>query len=417
MRVLFVTRFLTGLGGGLLYAQDLENLLTSSGHCVSHFANCHPKNGPSVYADFFVKDINFTGQGIGTKVRTLIRATFASEVTSKLNALLDKHPVDVVHIHELHHGLMPPAAFRVLKARGIPTVCTLHDASITCPNHYFFSYTQMSNCERCVGGKYWNTLFSKCAGPGLENRVKEFIYALEGYWAKLVNIDRCIDYYIAPSRYLGNRVMALGIPARKVRVIPYIAFAEYGEDKARDTARAGFVYAGRFTEDKGVYDLLASFQASELPLTILGDGPLRQQITLLTQTYPNISVSAKPLPPEAVRQVMKHAKAVVVPSLVTENSPKVIYDSFTVATPVIATRVGGIPELVSHGEEGFLFDPHDINALTNYCKLMNEDASMVENLGAKAKQKAMVQWNAVSHLNQILQVYEDACQRKSSMRS
>ena len=122
------------------------------------------------------------------------------------------------------------------------------------------------------------------------------------------------------------------------------------------------------------------------------------------------------LPPNAKYVGMKHgdelrslllgSRAVVVPSLCYENQPFSIIEAFAAAKPVIASDLGGMTELVQHGERGLLVPPGNVEALGNAMEWMVTHPEEAKDMGRKARIYALEEHSAEVHYKKLLQVYK-----------
>lgn len=199
---------------------------------------------------------------------------------------------------------------------------------------------------------------------------------LEGLQAALAHID----LFIAPSQAIGCAYAGLGVPARKIRHLDY-GFEDLQISPARERApgeplRLGFL--GTLIPSKGLHvvaDALRQLDPGRVQLHIWGefvnyhgDESYRGELTrrLEGADYENHGAVAHEKIPEALSQV----DALVVPSLWRENSPLVIHEAMQAGLPVVAARVGGIPELVREGRTGFLYKATDAAELADKLRLL-----------------------------------------------
>jgi glycosyltransferase involved in cell wall biosynthesis len=87
---------------------------------------------------------------------------------------------------------------------------------------------------------------------------------------------------------------------------------------------------------------------------------------------------------ERLARLLSEAAALVLPSA-QENAPMVIGEAMAAGVPVVATRVGGIPDMIRHGETGLLYEPGDVDGLTHCLRGLLGDAALRERLGQKAR--------------------------------
>ena len=186
---------------------------------------------------------------------------------------------------------------------------------------------------------------------------------------------------------------ARGLGARDVRVIP--TGLELPPEPGEPADPPEVLYAGRLSEEKGVEELAAA--AEGLNLVVAGDGPLR---ALLPQ-------ARGMLPREELYALMERASVVVCPSR-RDGLPVVCAEAMAHGRPVVASAVGGLPDMVRDGETGLLVPPRDPEALRAAIDRLLADAELRRRLGRAARERIaeLCDWNRV--LDQTIQAYEDA---------
>ena len=197
---------------------------------------------------------------------------------------------------------------------------------------------------------------------------------------------------VVPSAYLRQIALGWGLDAARVDVVPNPA-PEVPEHPTRDEARAvlgieGFALgvAGRLTAQKALGDTLdAVARVPGATLVILGDGPERPA---LERRAAELGV------PERVRflgagtrddviALFRAADAALVTSA-WENLPHTLLEALAAGTPVIATRVGGIPEVVRDGENGLLVPPRDVAGIAAAIERLVRDDALRASVAAAA---------------------------------
>ena len=146
------------------------------------------------------------------------------------------------------------------------------------------------------------------------------------------------------------------------------------------------IYVGRLVKIKGVEYLLKAIRelGESATLKIVGDGIDRTPLEALAEGLP-ISFDGE-LPFEAVKNALAWSDLLVLPSL-TENLPNVILEAMSMGLPVVATRVGGIPEIVKDGETGFLVAPGDHEAIVRAIRSLASDAPLYEKMSMSARRE------------------------------
>jgi len=134
------------------------------------------------------------------------------------------------------------------------------------------------------------------------------------------------------------------------------------------------IYVGRLTRKKGVEYLISAMKlVGDVDLLIVGDGPGRERLEKMALGLPVEFVGR--VPPERVYEYLRQAKILILPSLY-EGLPNVILEAMSMGVPVIATRVGGIPDLVKDGRTGLLVEPGRVNELAISIKRLIEDDNL-----------------------------------------
>ena len=189
----------------------------------------------------------------------------------------------------------------------------------------------------------------------------------------------------------GEQARALG--ARDVRVIP--TGLQLPPEPGEPAAPPHVLYAGRLSEEKGVEELAAA--ADGLDLVVAGDGPLR----------PLFPQALGMVPRDELFALMRRAAVVVCPSR-RDGLPVVCAEAMAHARPVVASAVGGLPDMVVDGGTGLLVPPRDPAALRVAIDRLLADADLRERLGlaARARIAELCDWDRV--LDRTVAAYEDA---------
>ncbi len=174
------------------------------------------------------------------------------------------------------------------------------------------------------------------------------------------------DRVISPSAFLKNFYAQRGyFPSTKMEVlrnpIDPRFFQTMLEHQATEEIR--FAYVGQLAEHKGIKTLLAAFESmAGASLHIAGDGPCRKLVEAAASKNANVVYHGR-LPNEALPAFFEEIDATILPTETYENSPTVVFESLACGRPVIVSRIGGAAEPVKEGENGFTFEPGNIDEL------------------------------------------------------
>jgi glycosyltransferase involved in cell wall biosynthesis len=408
-----VNKFYYLRGGTERYCFDMTRLLQQKGHTVIPFAMAHQNNLESVYAPYFVEEISFERSAHLRRplssLKAAIRAIYSLQARQKLQALLKAEKPDLAYLHNIHHQLSL-SILQVLKQQRIPIIWRLHDYSLFCPNSLF--YARGSICEACRGGRFYHIVLKGCRR---DSRAASLVAGLGSYLDRRLELANLVDLFIAPSHFLRTKMIEHGLEARKLLVIPnFIELSTFGstpsippkkEEPGADERY--LLYFGRLSGEKGLRTLIqAVAQVPESRLKIVGDGPQRPELeALAASAAPGQVQFAGHQPLAKLLVTLKHAGIVVLPSEWYENCPYTILEAFALGKPVIASDIGGIPELVESDKDGLLFAPGNVQELVDRLRSLLGDGPRIQDLGRNARKKIAEQYTADSHYAGFM----DAC--------
>ena len=213
----------------------------------------------------------------------------------------------------------------------------------------------------------------------------------------LVKIGRTPLWFSCGSN-IDSILIENGIPAGKIVRIPVINppyVSEYATNSTdhmhSENESFTIAFIGRLLKSKGIHLLIESFAEfvahhPDAQLTLAGDDP-NDTATRLIEKY-ELSGSVNfvgEIPHRAAIEQLAEADVLVLPST-SEGMPRVIIEAFELGVPVVATRVGDIPKLISHGETGFLIEPTS-DSITHALSRMYSESTLREELSQNAREK------------------------------
>ncbi len=348
MRVLLINKFHYLKGGAERAYFDTAHILTENGHSVAFFAMAHPDNIPTPWSRYFVSQVDYhdPGASLGAKVRAACRILWNREAMEKLEVLIEEFKPEVAHLHNIYHQLSPSILW-TLRKHGVRIVMTLHDYKLISPNYSLL-----------VRGRIWNhtsgwrAIFDRAVQ---DSYLKSTLCAVEQWLHAAIGSFHLVDAYIAPSRFLIDRFYAAGFLHPIQQVVQPIR--PFPETQARGR-RSYLLFIGRLAEEKGVATLIEACVRlnGSVPLQIIGDGPQAPALRKQARSLGNVAFLGYQTG-EAWEQALSDAMALVVPSIWYENMPYVVLEALSRGIPVIASNVGGVPERIQEGKNGFLFEP------------------------------------------------------------
>lgn len=363
MKILLVNKFYYPRGGAEVYVINLENLLREHGHEVAVFSMQHPQNLLSAYEKYFPKEVDFTRINLRNLFTYILRPLGSKEVRDKFSRLVDEFCPDVVHLNNTHSQLSPVIA-EIAHKKGIKIVWTLHDYKMLCPR-----YDCMRNgnpCYLCYTDKR-SVIRHAC----LKNSRLASILA---YWeAKIWNRKKLEKYtatFICPSDFLQNEMIRGEFNHLKfIKLNNFIDRTKITQPVCLNKENY-YCYVGRLSPEKGIKTLLKT--AVELPYTlrIIGSGILEQDLKQEYQVENIVFEGHKSW--NEIEAIAGKAMFSVIPSECLENNPIAVLESLALGTPVLGSRIGGIPELIEENVNGLLFELSNKDDLKSKIRLFFE---------------------------------------------
>lgn len=202
---------------------------------------------------------------------------------------------------------------------------------------------------------------------------------INNYFSNIyININRKLFSYpsviISPSKWLMKTHTNKKFFENSKQLILQNPFPKTSIFKNTKTQKQNtffnFLYVGQIEHHKGILFLIKTFKKisnNNCILIIIGTGTKFNYIKKITKNIKNIKILGHQ-PNSNIQNIMFNADCLIVPSLCYENSPTVIYEAILTGLPVIASRIGGIPELINN-LGGILFNPNDEKNLLKKMKL------------------------------------------------
>lgn len=401
MRILQVNKYHYIKGGADTVFFNTTALLRSNGHEVAEFCTQNDKNIPSEYDCYFAHAPELRDQGVAAKIAGIPRFFSNPNAAKRLEELIAHFKPDVAHLHNIFNGLSL-SILTVLRRHRIPVVITMHDTRFICPSSYFLQRGKA--CEKCLrwGGLYCGL---KCCYQ--DNLLNSWMCALEMLHKEyLFDYDRCIDRYIFASRrfkgfhearhsYFASKGTVLynflpGLP----QIVPSASRGDY------------MLYYGRVTAEKGISTLVEAMERMpNIKLKVAGTGPL---LDVLSSRAPHNVEFLGFLSGSSLFDVVRNASFVLVPSECEENNPLTVIEAYAHGKPVIGSRIGGVPEIITP-HTGFTFTPGSIAGL---CDAMAKADALTdagyERMSAAARTFADENFHPGKYYSRLMDIYNEA---------
>ena len=238
----------------------------------------------------------------------------------------------------------------------------------------------------------------------------ERLNCLDKIYASITRrIFKSPEVVISPSQYLidfykNNKFFLKS----KIEVIPNPIIIKSDDETVRKKdEKIRFLYLGLLEKQKGLLQLIEAFKKidpDKAKLIVAGKGSLSEELRIKNKELKNVEFRGF-IERKNVGNLIKSIDITVIPSLIIENSPTVIYESFYYQKGVIASRLGGIPEMVKNGENGFLFTPGSVQELAENMEKIVNDHELIDKFS-----NSLYNWRNMfsldAHLSKLEKVLE-----------
>lgn len=401
MKILLINNFHYRKGGSEAVYFNMAEMLVRYGHEVIFFSCIDSKNEPSNQSEYFV-----ASNASLSKIRGAVRYFYNNEAKRNLERLIAKEKPDIAHVH-LFWGGISPSIFGVLHKHRIPLVHTVHDYRMICPAYTFRTFAGKV-CEDCRGKYFYKCVLRRCSKGNL---VQSCIMAAEMYVRNaFFNPVRNIHGFVFVSKFAESKHMQYMPDFSNTKsIVAYNTIPPLEEKFISRNRGEYFLFFGRLSHEKGINTLIDAFISNRnAKLKIVGTGPEEDKLkkrVIDAEAY-NIEFAGY-RNGDALKEIIRDAAFVVVPSEWYENNPMTIIEAYSAGIPVIGAKIGGIPEIVDEGKTGFLFPSGDSDALS---KCIEKTASITDEdyaeMSENARTFASNNFNEDKNYEKLIDLYQ-----------
>jgi glycosyltransferase involved in cell wall biosynthesis len=334
---------------------------------------------------------------IAGRFRAFFSGIYSAGSRLRFRRLLERECPDLVHIQNLF-PLISPAILPECARLSIPVVMTVQNFRLICPNGLL--YRHGNACHRCVGGREYWCVLRDCQ----DGVLKSLGYALRSSWA------RCARYYLnnvsvfaCVTNFQRSVLVKGGLPPERLVVIPSFVSGELAE---QSHAALGDIvgYAGRVSPEKGIGTLLGAAKlCPDINFEVAGHAA---QMPDARRTAPvNVSFVGH-LDPTELRRFYGRCRIVVAPSVCFEAFGLIVAEAMLQARAVVASRIGGLPEVVDDGKTGLLFEPANAADMAEKVRYLWRRPVLCEKMGLAGLEKARREYSPETYYDRLMSVYE-----------
>lgn len=385
MKILLCHGYYTQRGGEDRSFEEERELLAAHGHQIFEYVRRND-------------DMRTMGP-----VKSLTTILWNRDAAADVAGLIRRERPDVVHCTNTF-PLISPAVCRVACREGAAVVQALRNYRLLCANASFLRDGQP--CEDCVNRLLpWPAVVHRCyhgsASHSAAVAAMQLLHRSMGTWR------RAVDAFFTLTEFARQKFVDAGFPAERV----HVKHNSVHPDPGVGAGAGGYVaFAARLSPEKGVATLLEAWRrdADLPPLKIIGEGPLAPAVAAAASNDSRIEWLGH-RPEAEVHRAFGAARAVIMPSIWYETFGRTIAEAFAGGTPVIASRLGAMAELVDDGRTGWLFaagDATDLAATVAAC--WAQPAARQADIRAAARGEYERCFTPVKNYGRLMEIYEHA---------
>jgi glycosyltransferase involved in cell wall biosynthesis len=345
-------------------------------------------------------------------------------------------------IHACHAGHLSTAVITAAKKVGLPVIATATDFWLICPASQLLRYdqvlcegpTSLSRCVRCYAyqrdlGLQYRWLTDRIPAPLWDLLVRSLRHPLadRDWRTRLVRslvlrpswmseVMNQVDLFFSPSHFLRQKFVENGMDPERMRVSPHGIDTSWavGLPPKSQADHLRFAFMGMLGWHKGVHVAVEAFNRLAEPrgatLALYGDNQhfadYYRQLEPEIERNPSIEYRGK-FPHSEIGAVLSDVDVLIMPSIWYENTPVIMYEAFVTKTPVVASNVGGMAELIQLFEGGWTFQVGDAGDLARLLQSLIDDPAQVHAAQARIRPVRTIE----EHVDDVAAAYAEVLAR------
>lgn len=394
MRILIVHNYTQRRGGSDESAEHELQLLRERGHVVRFYFRHNDE----------IKSFSLLRKGL-----LFFEPLWSRKSYREVKQILRDFQPEIVHFHSFF-PLVSPSTYYACAESRVPVVQTLHDYRLLCPIGSFFRDGAI--CKECFHHSLLRGIRYGCYH---DSHIQTASIALMLRAHRLLKTwSQKVTAFIAVSEFSRHKFIESGIAESKIFMRPNFLAQDPELGKA---TRKYVLFVGRLSPEKGLDTLLRAWHSlPDVPLKIIGDGDLRPAIEryIRQNGLTQIEVIGF-IPLKDVLTYLKEALLLVMPSVNYETFGLTIIEAYATGTPVVASRLGAINELITDGLTGLSFNPGDAGDLVAKVQYALNHAVELAQWGKQARMVFEQQYTAEVAYTSLLKIYRRAIENRAML--
>lgn len=393
MKILQINNYPYRRGGAEVVYFNITKLLRSKGHDVITFSR-KIDGFDNEKIDYLISEQKF-----------FFNRFYSLQAKEYISLILQREKPDIVHIHNIVGGI----SFSILpeiKKFNVPIIASIHDFRLLCPVGVMINGNG-EICEKCKTGRYYQGIKNKCHPDGI---FKSSTVVFESYLRDIfIHHKNYFDAYLFVSNFTREKFLEFYPEINNKSFVLYNFNQAFDEEIIRGNY---FLYFGRYDREKGLITLLKAFQQlKDIKLILAGRGPIEKNINDYNSNGNIFNVGFKQ--GNELIKLIKQSEFIIIPSECYETLSMSAVETFSLSKPIIASRLGGLHELVIKSNAGFEFQHKNLDDLIRVIKqaksISNSEHSL---LSSNAYKFAVKEFSPENYYEKLISIYENLVNSK-----
>lgn len=392
-KILQINKYPSLKGGTETVLFETIRLLKEYGHEVVLLST---DEGEVTYTPTYTISYPDRNASLMKRVSNLPSFFYNRSAVKVLESIIEKEKPDIAHIH-LYHNSFSNSILPVLKKYNIPVVMTLHEYRQICPSYLLLDKNQHI-CEKCIDGNYFHCMLTQCAKG---NFIESTLLTMEMFYRRMFyKTEKYVDKFICPSGFVYQKHLSFN---KKIADKSVVIYNPVKTNPTKSINKGDYLlYFGRLSREKGINVLLSAMKQLpnvKLKIAGVGDFPLHD----IPSNVELLGFKRE----KQLELLVRNALFTIVPSEWYETFALSCAESISQGTPVIASNIGAIPEIVEHRKNGFLFESGNVESLV---KIISEAISLSDEEYihmAEAGEQSLIKFSAGKYIKSLLSIYKE----------
>jgi glycosyltransferase involved in cell wall biosynthesis len=318
---------------------------------------------------------------------------------------------ELIHFHNTF-PLLSPAVYSAARSLQVPVVQTLHNYRPLCLNAIF--YRGGSYCDDCLGRTIpWPGVLHGCyrgsRTQSLASALVNVSHHLASTWSQSVDL-----FLVFSKGEMFSKYQRAGFSPDKLFVKPNFL----APDPGMGHGQGGFaLFVGRMEASKGLDELLKAWTApgNRPPLKLVGDGPMLREAQDRSANMKDVFVLGRKSLQETL-ELMRQAAFIVFPSRMLEGMPRTIIEAFACGTPVLASRLGSMEQMIEENVTGAFFNVNDASDLATQAEKMHGLPDLQSAMRIHSRKEYEKKYTATINHELLMRAYDLARENFDSLR-